>query len=165
MNTFKLPKASPAIEPASSRADRIAVWILLALGLLLMLASVGKAEQPFATRTDRFNGTVAAGKTVRIANVSGDIVASPGAQFSATVTVTVSAVSQQKAVELLKKTEIVSEQDGGDWSLETVLPDTHPGRRGGGSPCRRSTATSTRPHWPFPTTPRPRSSPSTETWS
>jgi DUF4097 and DUF4098 domain-containing protein YvlB len=138
MNTLKFPKADSPAESTSSRADRLAVWILLALGLLLMLVSVGKAEQPVATRVDRFTGTLAAGKTLRIENVSGDIVASPGPQFSAVVTVTVSAVSQQKAAELLKKTEILSDQDGGDWSLETVLPESHPGRRNGnrhGLPC------------------------------
>ena len=138
MNIFKFQKAASVPETSSNRADRVAVWILLALGLLLMLVSAGKAEQPVATRVDRFNGTLSADQTIHIENVSGDIVATPGAQFSAVVTLTVSAVSPQKAAEILKKTEIVSEHDDEGWSLETVLPDSHPGRRGAnrhGLPC------------------------------
>ena len=140
MNTLKFPKSAATEEAPSARADRVAVWILLVLGLLLMLAAVGKAEQPVATRVDRFNGTVAKGNTIHIENVSGDIVASPGPQFSAVVTLTVSAATQQTAADILKKTQIVSEHDDGGWSLETVLPDSHPGRRNGnrhGLPCDR----------------------------
>lgn len=138
MNTLKFPKVSAASESPAARADRVVVWILLALGLLLMVASVGKGEQPVSTRVDRFNGTLAAGQTIRVENVSGDIVASPGPQFSAVVTVTVSAVSSQKAAELLKKTRIVSEHDDGGWSFETVMGDSQSGRRNGshrGLPC------------------------------
>ncbi|HWZ86478.1 MAG TPA: DUF4097 family beta strand repeat-containing protein, partial [Thermoanaerobaculia bacterium] len=137
MNTPKFSKFATTESP-SARADRVAVWILLVLGLLLMIASIGKAEQPVATRVDRFNGTVARGNTIHIENVSGDIVASPGPQFSAVVTLTVSAVSPQAAADILKKTQIVSEHDDGGWSLETVLPESHPGRRNGnrrGLPC------------------------------
>ncbi|HEY1434914.1 MAG TPA: DUF4097 family beta strand repeat-containing protein [Thermoanaerobaculia bacterium] len=131
MNTQKFPAAGKPAESASGRADRIAVWILLALGLLLMLVSVSKAEQPAATRVDRFNGTVAAGNTIHIENVSGDIVASPGPQFTAVVTLTASAASPQKAAEILKKTQILSEHEDGGYSLETVLPGAHSGRRNG----------------------------------
>jgi DUF4097 and DUF4098 domain-containing protein YvlB len=127
MNMLKFPKADDADAPAE-RADRLAVWILLAVGLLLMLVAVGKGEQPTATRTDRFNGTLASGQTIHVENVTGDVIASPGAQFSAVVTLTAWAATPEKAAELLKKTQISNEHDGGGWSLETVLPGSHGGR-------------------------------------
>jgi len=134
MSLLKLPKAAdtedaPPAFPTREGADRFAVWILLAIGLLLMLVSVGKGEQPTATRTDRFNGTLAAGKTIHVENVSGDVVASPGSQFSAVVTLTAWAATPEKAAELLKKTQISSEHDDDGWSLETVLPGGHGGHR------------------------------------
>ncbi len=138
MNTMKLSKPGLAEAP-SGPANRLAVWILLALGLLLMLVSVGvgKAEQPSATRVQKFNGTIAAGQTIHVENVSGDIVASPGREFSAVVTLTVSASSQAKADEILKKTEIVGNHDDDGWNLETVWPGRRSGGRGNrrGNPC------------------------------
>jgi DUF4097 and DUF4098 domain-containing protein YvlB len=133
MNMLKLSRD----DVSSSRADRLALWIALVLGLLLMLVSAGKAEQPTATRVDRFNGTLAAGKTLSVENVSGDIVATPGPQFSAVVTLTVTARTAEKANEILKKTKIESSQDDDGWSLETVLPGERPGSRGNrhGLPC------------------------------
>jgi DUF4097 and DUF4098 domain-containing protein YvlB len=137
MNTMKLSKHRDLAETPSVRADRVAVWILLAIGLLLMLVSVGKAEQPSATRVQKFNGTIAAGQTIHVENVSGDIVASPGKEFSAVVTLTVSATSQAKADEILKKTEIVGNHDDDGWNLETVWPGRRSGGRGNrhGNPC------------------------------
>jgi DUF4097 and DUF4098 domain-containing protein YvlB len=136
MNTMKLSKRTSLREAPSARADRLAVWILLALGLLLMLVSVGKAE-PSATRVQKFNGNVAAGQTIRVENISGDIVASPGQEFSAVVTLTVSAATRQKADEILKKTEIVGNHDDDGWNLETIWPGRRSGGRGNrhGSPC------------------------------
>jgi DUF4097 and DUF4098 domain-containing protein YvlB len=131
MNTTKFARRSRLSEGTSDRADRLAVWILLALGLLLMLVSVGKAEEPATTRVDRFNGTLASGQTIHVENISGDVIATPGRQFSAVVTLTASAPTPEKAAELLKKTEIVSEHDDDGWSLETVLPGSHSGRRSG----------------------------------
>ena len=71
---------------------------------MLVSVSVGKAEQASATRVRPFNGSLAAGQTIHVENISGDIVASPGRQFSAVVTLTVSAATQAKADEILKKT-------------------------------------------------------------
>ncbi len=139
MNTMKLSKHRVLAETPSARADRLAVWILLALGLLLMLVSVsvGKAEQPSATRVQKFNGTIAAGQTIHVENVSGDIIASPGKEFSAVVTLTVSASTQARVDEILKKTEIVGNHDEDGWNLETVWPGRRTGGRGNrhGSPC------------------------------
>jgi DUF4097 and DUF4098 domain-containing protein YvlB len=139
MNMPKSSASTRAAEARTARADRVAVWILLALGLLLMLVSVGKAEQPTATRTDRFNGTLASGQTIHVENVSGDLIAVPGPQFSAVVTLTVSAATPEKAAELLKKTQIVSAHDDDGWSLETVFPGVHGGRRDNrhGLPCEQ----------------------------
>ncbi len=139
MNTMKLSKHRGLAESPSARADRLAVWILLALGLLLMFVSVsvGKAEQPAATRVQRFNGSIAAGQTIHVENISGDIVASPGREFAAVVTLTVSAETQAKADEILKKTEIASNHDDDGWNLETVWPGRRSGGRGNrrGNPC------------------------------
>jgi DUF4097 and DUF4098 domain-containing protein YvlB len=137
MNTFKFPKHSALAEAPSTRANRLAIWILLALGLLLMLVSVGKAEQPSAQRVDRFNGTLASGQTIQVENVSGDITATAGKAFSATVTVTVYAATQKKAEEVLGKTTITNSHDDDGWSLETNLPEGRPfrGNRHGASSC------------------------------
>jgi DUF4097 and DUF4098 domain-containing protein YvlB len=139
MNTLKLDRRDDLHAPHESptaRADRLAVWVLLALGLLLMLVSTAKGEQATATRTDRFSGTLAAGQTLSVANISGDIVASPGRAFSAVVTVTVSAPTQKQAEELLRNARIEQSQDEEGWSLETRWPGTH-GRRGRDSSCSR----------------------------
>ncbi len=138
MNTLKIHRPDAAPETPSARADRFAVWALLVLGLLLMLASIGKAEQPTATRVVRLNGTLSAGQTLHVENVSGDIVATPGKAFSAVVTLTVSAPSQEKADEILKKTEVQSDHDEDGWTLETVWPGNRSGRGSRhGSPCER----------------------------
>ncbi len=126
-------------ESPTSRADRIAVWVLLAIGLFLMLVSTARvgAEQGHATRTDRFSGTLTAGQTLSVENISGDVVASPGSAFSAVVTVTVTAPNQRQAEELLRNTRIEQSQDEEGWSLETRWPGKHGNRRGSGcSSCR-----------------------------
>jgi len=125
MNTLKIDRPRGEYETPTARADRLAVWILLALGLLLMLVSTGKAEQGTATRTERINGTLASGQTLSVENVSGDIVASPGREFSAVVTVTVSAPTQKQAEDLLKSARIAQSHDDDGWSLETRWPGMH----------------------------------------
>ncbi|HEY2797703.1 MAG TPA: DUF4097 family beta strand repeat-containing protein [Thermoanaerobaculia bacterium] len=115
----------------SGRANRIVLWLLLALGLLLMLvsASVGQAQPASVTRVDRFNGTLKSGQTLRVENVFGDVLATPGKEFSAVVTIQVSAPSDKKAQQLLDATRIATDHDQDGWSLETHWP----GARGGGS--------------------------------
>lgn len=126
----------PEARPAA--ADRLALWLVLGLGLLLMLVSAARAEQAPATRVDRFNGTLAAGQTIHVENITGDVIAAPGAQFSAVVTVSVTAATPQRAADILRKIQIRSSHDDDGWSLETMIPGAHSGRRGdsdGGSPC------------------------------
>ncbi len=137
MNMLKFPREDSRSATRSERADRLALWIALVLGLLLMLVSIGKAEQTTVTRVDRFNGTLGAGKTLHVENVSGDVIAAPGPAFSAVVTLTATAATAERANELLKKTQITSEHDDEGWSLETVLPGERPGRHDGrhGMPC------------------------------
>ncbi len=138
MNTLKFERSREADQTPTARADRFAIWILLALGLFLMLVSTGKAEQGSATRTERINGTLASGQTLSVDNVSGDIVASPGREFSAVVTVTVSAPTQKQADDLLKSARIAQSHDDDGWSLETRWPGMHGrGDRGRDTGCPR----------------------------
>ena len=120
MNTLKFPARETAPDVPSVRAGRLAVWILLALGLLLMLVSASKAEQ--LTRVTKVNGTLSAGQTLQVQNVSGDVVVSPGREFAATVTLTVSAATKAKAEELLSRSRIEQNHDEDGWSLETHFP-------------------------------------------
>ena len=125
MDAFKIPRVEADAERPTARADRFATWIVLALGLLFMLVSAARGEQRTASRVDRFNGSLAAGQTVQVDNVSGDIIASPGREFSAVVTVTVSAGTQRKAEELLAAARVLSEHDEDGWSLTTRWPGMH----------------------------------------
>ncbi|MFY9552497.1 MAG: DUF4097 family beta strand repeat-containing protein [Thermoanaerobaculia bacterium] len=135
MNTRKFPARDAAPEVPSARAGRLAVWILLALGLLLMLVSTSKAEQ--VTRVNRVNGTLSAGKTLQVENVSGDLLASPGREFSAVVTFTASAPTKSKAEELLAGTSVRQSHDEDGWSLETRVPGMrNGGDRHRGASCR-----------------------------
>jgi DUF4097 and DUF4098 domain-containing protein YvlB len=111
--------------PASraERAERRALWILLAAGLALLLAaSVASGDQPTVTRTDRFDATLAPGTVVRVENVNGDLVAAPGRAFSATVTITVAAATKSRAQEILDRTRIESGNEDGAYRLETIWP-------------------------------------------
>jgi len=116
---------------SNPRRDRsVALWVPIIAGLVLMLSAAaargeGNAQ---ARRTDRFNGSLPSGARLRIENISGDIVAMRGREFSAVVTVVVTAPSQSRAEELLRSTRIVQSRDGDELSLETQWPDTEAGR-------------------------------------
>ena len=128
---------TPSDAPAA-RANRLVVWILLALGLLLMLVSVGNAEQPSVSRVERFHGPLKRGQTIHVENISGDIVASPGKEFSAAVTIQVFASTEKKAQEILESTKVVTDYDADGWSLETRWPGMRSSSWRGdhrGSPC------------------------------
>src|ERR1017187_4450097 len=70
-------------------------WIVFAVGVLLMLAAalVRADESATARRTEKFNATLPARSTLRVVNVSGDVVASSGREFSAVCTTTVTAAT------------------------------------------------------------------------
>lgn len=137
VSTMRAPSAR-ASEAPTARANRFVVWILLALGLLLMLVSAGRAETlSSSTRVERFHGTLASGQTIQVENVSGEIVASRGREFSALVTITASAPSKAKADQLLSGTRIRTSHDEDGWSLETQLPGMrHGGDWHRGADCR-----------------------------
>src|SRR5262245_50148379 len=104
------------------RSDRIGLWIALALGALLMLAAaLAGAEEPGVTvkRTDHFNATLASGATLRIENISGDVVASAGKDFSATVTISVTAPTKERAEEILRATTIEQKREDQDFTLKS----------------------------------------------
>ncbi len=135
MNTLKFPERETAPDVPSVRAGRLAAWILLALGLLLMLVSASKAAQ--LTRVTKVNGTLSAGQTLQVQNVSGDVVVAASREFAATVTLTVSAATKAKAEELLSRTRIEQSHDEDGWSLETHFPgNRHDGDWNRGMNCR-----------------------------
>jgi DUF4097 and DUF4098 domain-containing protein YvlB len=128
---------------AEASAVRRALWALFASGLLLMLAAAASGEAPVytATRADRFNATLSPGTTVRVTNVNGDVVASPGRAFAAVATTTVTATSQARADQILRDTTISARtDDDGDYRLETRWPgdsgSRHRDRRRGAMACR-----------------------------
>jgi DUF4097 and DUF4098 domain-containing protein YvlB len=110
----------------SERCERLGLVLLLGFGMLLMLiAAVSRGDTPFtATRTDRFTAVLGSRAAVRIENVSGDIVVTPGRSLAVTVTVAVSAPTQKRADEMLAKTVIVQSQDEDRYALETRWPNS-----------------------------------------
>jgi DUF4097 and DUF4098 domain-containing protein YvlB len=105
------------------RTDRVVLWLLLALGALLMLVAAGTAgAEESATRTDRFTASLPAGSTLSIENVSGDLTASPGPEFSAVATIVVAAPTKARAEEILGNVRLVQSRDGNAFSIETRWP-------------------------------------------
>src|SRR5262249_48694987 len=117
-------QTSPRVMNEQMRSDRIGLWIALGLGALLMLAAAlaGAEEGVTLKRTDRFNATLPAGSTLRIENVSGDVVASAGRNFSAVVTVTVTAPTKARAEELLRSTTVTQRREDDELSLRSEWP-------------------------------------------
>jgi len=128
---------NPEVGPASlhvmssspgdrtERTDRVVLWLLLAIGTLLMLLAAGTARaEESATRTDRFTASMPAGSTLRIENVSGDVTAGPGAEFSAVATVVVAAPTKARAEEILGNVRLVQSRDGNVFSIESRWPES-----------------------------------------
>ena len=111
---------------AHGRSDRIGLWVALALGALLLLASAlaGAEEAGGVTlkRTDHFNATLPAGSTLRIENVSGDVTASAAREFSATVQLSVTAPTKERAEELLRNTTVLQKREDEELLLKSVWP-------------------------------------------
>jgi DUF4097 and DUF4098 domain-containing protein YvlB len=126
-------RIEPDLSPSRGEyAERRALWILLAVGAALMVAAAasGDSRKTTATRTDRFNPTLPAGTNVRVANVNGDVVAGPGATFSAVVTTTVMAPTQARAEEILGRARVEQSTEAGEYRLETRWPAEGPHSRG-----------------------------------
>jgi DUF4097 and DUF4098 domain-containing protein YvlB len=107
------------------KSDSAVFWFLLALGVALMLVAAGtlRAEET-ASRTDRISAALAPGSTLRIDNVSGDVVAAPGPQFSAVATIVVVAPTKERAQEILEKVRLVQLREGNEFSIETLWPES-----------------------------------------
>ncbi|HEX9148718.1 MAG TPA: hypothetical protein VF958_06100, partial [Thermoanaerobaculia bacterium] len=72
--------------------ERVVLWLLLALGAALMLLAAGTARgDETANRTDRISANLPSGATLRLDNVSGDVIAVPGREFTAVATIVVAA--------------------------------------------------------------------------
>ena len=119
-------KSDGLFLPRSSQAETRALWVVLAAGAVLMVTAAAAGEQPrvpgTSSRTDRFQAALKDGATVRIDNVNGDIVATPGKSFSAVVTTTVSAPTQARSDEILAATRIEESRDADPYRLKTVWP-------------------------------------------
>ena len=119
--------APPDSLSRAERSERIALALVVAFGVLLMLVAsrVFGDEPPFsARRTDRFSAVLGRHASVRIDNISGDIVAAPGKDFAVVVTTTVFAPTQKRADELLAKTTIAQTNDDEGFGLETLWPNS-----------------------------------------
>ncbi|MEO8430880.1 MAG: DUF4097 family beta strand repeat-containing protein [Acidobacteriota bacterium] len=118
----------------SSRRNPLAgpgPWIAVALGLLLMLlAAISRGDDTAATarRTERFTATLTPRSTVRVENVSGDVIATAGREFSAICNITVTASTQKRADEVLGGTHTVQAREGDELSLEARWPENGKGR-------------------------------------
>ncbi len=107
------------------KSDRAVLWLLLALGVALMLIAAGTLHaDETANRTDRISATLAPGSTLRLDNVSGDVVAVSGPQFSAVATIVVVAPTKERAHEILGKVRLVQLREGNEFSIETVWPES-----------------------------------------
>ncbi|MDQ5873346.1 MAG: DUF4097 family beta strand repeat-containing protein, partial [Acidobacteriota bacterium] len=132
-----MSRRNPEVSPASlrmmssspgnrmERTDRAVLWLLLVLGTLLMLVAAGSARgEESVTRTDRFTASLPAGSTLRIENVSGDLSAAPGPEFSAVATIVVAAPTKARAEEILGNVRLVQSRDGNVFSIEARWPES-----------------------------------------
>jgi hypothetical protein len=109
----------------ADHTDRVVLWLLLALGAALMLLAAGTARgDETANRTDRISANLPSGATLRLDNVSGDVIAVPGREFTAVATIVVAAQDRKRAEELLGRIRIVQSREGDELSIETRWPDS-----------------------------------------
>ncbi|HEX9147789.1 MAG TPA: DUF4097 family beta strand repeat-containing protein [Thermoanaerobaculia bacterium] len=109
----------------AGHTDRVVLWLLLAIGAALMLLAAGTARgEETANRTDRISADLPSGATLRLDNVSGDVIAVPGREFTAVATIAVAAQDRKRAEELLGRIRIVQSREGDDLSIETRWPDS-----------------------------------------
>jgi DUF4097 and DUF4098 domain-containing protein YvlB len=120
-------------NPTHSR-DRVSLWIVLTAGLLLLLVAAASRANEYpesAHRTDRFNESTAP-RRLSVENVSGDIVVSGGAAFSATADISVRAETEALARKYLDETKIRFRNEGnGEYTLVTEEPGVRVTRQNG----------------------------------
>jgi DUF4097 and DUF4098 domain-containing protein YvlB len=90
---------------------------------MLFAAATARGEES-ATRTDRFTATLPPGSTLRIENVSGDVVAAAGRDFSAVATIVVLAPTKARAEEVLGKVRLLQSREGRVLSIEAEWPES-----------------------------------------
>lgn len=115
-----------------SDPDRVSLWVVLVLGLLVLgLAIATRADNlsARATRTQTFNAT---GKihSLAVENINGDIVVTAGERFEASVELTARARSQSQAQKALDDTTIGFENRDGELTLMTREPGARVRRSG-----------------------------------
>jgi DUF4097 and DUF4098 domain-containing protein YvlB len=99
--------------------------VLLALGAVLMLLAATPAPgEETASRTVRIAATLSAGSTVRIDNVSGDIIAVSGSEFRAIATIVVAAPDEKRAKDVLDRVRIVQSRQDDELSIEARWPES-----------------------------------------
>lgn len=123
-------------NPAHSR-DRVSLWIVLAAGVLLLLAAAAshardsREYRESARRTDRFTESTAP-RRLSVENVSGDIQVTAGSAFSATAEISVRADTAALARKYLEDTKIRFRNEGnGEYTLVTDEPGVRVNRSGG----------------------------------
>ena len=120
-------------NPTHSR-DRVSLWIVLAAGLVLILVAAASRANEYpesAHRTDRFTESTAP-RRLSVENVSGDIVVSAGATFSATADISVRAETGALARKYLDETKVRLRNEGnGEYSLVTEEPGVRVTRQDG----------------------------------
>ncbi len=119
------------------RTDRVVLWLLLALGAALMLAAATARGDETANRTDRISANLPSGATLRLDNVSGDVIAVPGREFRAVATIVVAAPDRKRAEEVLGKVRIVQRREGDELSIQTRWPESRWRFERDGRPARR----------------------------
>jgi DUF4097 and DUF4098 domain-containing protein YvlB len=115
-----------------SDPDRISLWVVLALGLLVLALAVATRAEDFpsrASRTQTFNAT---GKirSLSIENINGDVSVTAGPQFAASVEITARARSQSLAKKALDDTTVAFENRDGELTLLTEEPGSRVRRSG-----------------------------------
>ncbi|MEP6802083.1 MAG: DUF4097 family beta strand repeat-containing protein [Acidobacteriota bacterium] len=110
----------------ASESDAPGLWIVFAIGLLLMLAAaLLRADDSgnLARKSERFNATLPPRSTLRVLNVSGDVIATSGREFSAVCQTSVTASTKARAEEILARTRTVQVRDGDELRLESRWPE------------------------------------------
>jgi DUF4097 and DUF4098 domain-containing protein YvlB len=90
---------------------------------MLLSAASARGEET-ASRTDRITATLPAGSTVRIDNVSGDIVAASGGEFRAIATIVVAAPDEKRAKDILDRVRIVQSRQSDELAIEARWPES-----------------------------------------
>lgn len=104
------------------RSEDAGLWLVLALGVVLMLLAAAARGDETESRVERFNAHLGPGSTLRIGNISGDVVAVPGREFRAVVEISATAPTRERAREVLERVQVLQSRSGDAYTLETRWP-------------------------------------------